>query len=106
MDRKLFRILLCEIIEANISLVKSISFRYGMSFTGHSSDLLEITVHLLLPLKNNALYLLQLCKSHCKCLKLRLQMCDKTGAIYIRKLKMLSYHYPLGMSECCYNRCG
>ena len=43
--------LLCEIIEANISPVKSISFRYEMLFTGHSSDLLEITVYMLLPLK-------------------------------------------------------
>jgi hypothetical protein len=43
---QLFGILLCEIIEANISPVKSIYFRYGMSFTGRYS---EITVHLLLP---------------------------------------------------------
>jgi len=65
MDRYLFRILLCEIVEANIYPVKSIPFRYGMPFTGRSSDLREITVHLLLPLKNNTLYLLQICKPHC-----------------------------------------
>jgi len=55
MDRKLFRFLLCEIIEANISPVKSISFRYGMSFTGRYFDLREITVHLLQPLKKYTL---------------------------------------------------
>jgi len=44
MDRKLFRILLCGIIEANISPVESISFTYGMSFTGRTSDLRAFAV--------------------------------------------------------------